>query len=258
MGETADKRGEARGPLPSRSYSVHAVHVLSWRVHRREAVCFPLSWLSLRAASILLSLMGEAPATASLLDILRLPRELGMPCALADVAACALASKSAHKALLEAHNGILPKAQLQILVRDTKRYIWAVEALKYPHDDRAAAAAAGEGEIETLQWLAEQEEQTSFHGPLPLVRSAGRGASLDWGVAVCREAARGGHLHILRYLRLMLGCPWDGSVCANAAAGGHLHVLQWLRQKGCPWHKDTPAWAELNGHMAIKACPAQL
>ena len=51
----------------------------------------------------------------------------------------------------------------------------------------------------------------------------------------------------------MLGCPWDGSVCANAAAGGHLHVLQWLREKGCPWHKDTPAWAELNGHIAIKA-----
>ena len=199
-------------------------------------------------------MMGEAAAPPTLLEVLRLPRELGvLCCSLADIAACSLASKSAHEALLEAHNGILPRAPLNVLVRDTKRFIWAVGALHYPHDDRAAAAAAGEGEIETLQWLAEKEEQHSFCGPSPLVRSAGRGASLDWGVVVCREAARGGHLHIVRYLRLMLGCPWDGSVCANAAAGGHLHVLQWLREKGCPWHKDTPAWAELNGHIAIKA-----
>lgn len=198
--------------------------------------------------------MSEAPPPPTLVDVLRLPCEVGKTCALADLAACAFASKSTYEALLEAYDGKLPRATLQVLVRDAKRFIWAVDALQIPiepRDDRAAAAAAGEGEIETLQWIAEQQQQTSC-GPSPLVRSAGRGASLDWSVAVCREAARGGHLHIVRYLRLMLGCPWDGSVCANAAAGGHLQVLQWLREKGCPWHKDTPAWAELNGHIMVK------
>ena len=210
------------------------------------------------SSDLFLHIMADEFAGPTLLDVLRLPSELCSPCALADVAACALTSKAAHLALREAHNGPLPRATLRILCRDLRRFQWAVSALGISidvGDDRAACAAAAEGAIETLQWIAER--QMSSDAPLglqvaPLVRSAGRGASVNWSVAVCREAAKEGHLDIVRYLRLMLGCPWDGSVCANAAAGGHLNVLQWLRDKGCPWHKDTPAWAELNGHHAVK------
>ena len=30
------------------------------------------------------------------------------------------------------------------------------------------------------------------------------------------------------------GCPWDELVCAEAAKGGHLEVLKWLRAEGAP------------------------
>ena len=30
------------------------------------------------------------------------------------------------------------------------------------------------------------------------------------------------------------GCPWDELVCAEAAKGGHLEVLKWPRAEGCP------------------------
>ena len=52
----------------------------------------------------------------------------------------------------------------------------------------------------------------------------------------CALAAFGGHLEVLKWLR-MQDCPWDGR-CALAAQGGHLEVLQWAREQGCPWEED--------------------
>jgi len=45
---------------------------------------------------------------------------------------------------------------------------------------------------------------------------------------VCKEAARGGNLEMLKWAR-QHDCPWDAGTCSFAASGGHLEVLQWVR-----------------------------
>ena len=94
-----------------------------------------------------------------------------------------------------------------------------------------------------------------------------------WGRFTCAKAARGGHLHVLKWLRSE-GCPWGVEVscgaargghldlikwvrsqawlfneftCAAAAEGGHLDVLQWLREQDCPWDEWTCNWAIKKG-----------
>ena len=47
------------------------------------------------------------------------------------------------------------------------------------------------------------------------------------------EAARGGHLAVLQWLRAN-GCKWSAETYSQAVAGGHLAVQQWLRDNGCP------------------------
>jgi hypothetical protein len=49
------------------------------------------------------------------------------------------------------------------------------------------------------------------------------------------NAAAGGHLEVLKWLREE-GCPWDADACACAArGGGQMEVLRWARANGCPW-----------------------
>lgn len=49
----------------------------------------------------------------------------------------------------------------------------------------------------------------------------------------------------------MHDCPWNALTCANAAEGGHLEVLQWLRKNGCPWDDKTTRNTAFRGHLAI-------
>ena len=58
---------------------------------------------------------------------------------------------------------------------------------------------------------------------------------------VLRDAAKGGHLEVLKWARAN-DCPWGALTCAWAAKCGHLEVLQWARENGCPWNEDT-CWA---------------
>jgi hypothetical protein len=51
---------------------------------------------------------------------------------------------------------------------------------------------------------------------------------------LCSEAAKGGHLHVVKYLR-GIGCEWDGSTCQNAAESGSLAVLKYAHENGCTW-----------------------
>ncbi|QDZ24142.1 hypothetical protein HOP50_12g66800 [Chloropicon primus] len=66
----------------------------------------------------------------------------------------------------------------------------------------------------------------------------------------CANAAQGGHIEILQWLRSE-GCPWDEQTCAAAAYKGQLHCLQWLREQGCPWSEDTCACAAGGGHLHV-------
>ena len=48
---------------------------------------------------------------------------------------------------------------------------------------------------------------------------------------VCKNAAQGGHLEVLRWARAN-GCPWDEATCASAAESGHFEVLKWACETG--------------------------
>jgi hypothetical protein len=73
---------------------------------------------------------------------------------------------------------------------------------------------------------------------------APRGAAVDarescsWDQYTSAEAAKNGHLELLRWMRAN-GCPLGERTCSDAAQAGHLEVLQWLRANGCPWDEHT-------------------
>jgi hypothetical protein len=53
----------------------------------------------------------------------------------------------------------------------------------------------------------------------------------DW--RTCAEAAKFGHLDVLKWLVFDAGFPFTTSACENAARNGHLQVLHWLIECGC-------------------------
>ena len=187
-----------------------------------------------------------ASATPTLIDVLRLPREIARPVYDYDIHAVAMTCKSAYRALTEGHfAGTLPPLSIRTLVHCRPRLDWALRTFldlqrAFLYNDAGAynlaGICAGEGALESLQHVGKSMSTGS------------------WDAGICREAAIGGHVEILQWLRSLPGrpCPWDGSVCANAASAGHLHVLQWLRQNGCPWSDMTTAWAEVNRHHELK------
>lgn len=53
---------------------------------------------------------------------------------------------------------------------------------------------------------------------------------------MCANAARGGHLHILKWLR-QKGYSWDASTCLHAAVSGYIEILKWAIENECPINK---------------------
>ena len=56
------------------------------------------------------------------------------------------------------------------------------------------------------------------------------------------EAALGGHVHAVRWLRTC-GCPWETAGYLGPdyfdAKGGHFSLLLWLKREGCPIHLEN-------------------
>ncbi|KAL6048340.1 Ankyrin repeat domain-containing protein [Balamuthia mandrillaris] len=71
-----------------------------------------------------------------------------------------------------------------------------------------------------------------------------------WDGSLCKNAARNGHLVVLKRLREQ-DCPWDERTCNAAAKMGHLEVLQWARENGCPWNSYLCAIAAKHGHLEL-------
>lgn len=57
------------------------------------------------------------------------------------------------------------------------------------------------------------------------------GSTWSWGT--CEEAARGGHLEVLKWLHAK-GCPWDPDSYLELAKDMYNEMLKWLRANGCP------------------------
>ena len=71
-------------------------------------------------------------------------------------------------------------------------------------------------------------------------------------VYVISEAARGGHLEVMKWM-VENGCPIGMRAFNEAAGFGDVKILEWLRDKGCQWENRTMVYASSNSNLdAIK------
>ena len=101
-------------------------------------------------------------------------------------------------------------------------------ALGLPRDERVCRVAAARGDLEMLR--------VAHAGGCALECQRARS---KWGCLICEDAARGGHRHVLEWLKTH-GCAWDARTCTAAARGAHVGLLRWLRSEECDWNETTP------------------
>lgn len=63
-------------------------------------------------------------------------------------------------------------------------------------------------------------------------------------------AALSGHRNLLEWFRNE-GIDLDANVCASAAEGGHFEILKWLREIGCEWNPEVTMSAARHNHFEI-------
>ena len=111
-----------------------------------------------------------------------------------------------------------------------------------PWTEYAAACAAQNGHLETLQWMRANgcpwDERVCAYAAEVRVHAAASGG--------CRRLTKKknqyAQVDVLEWAREN-GCPWDSDACMFAAQEGNLSTLQWLRAKGCPWDERVCAAA---------------
>ncbi len=102
-----------------------------------------------------------------------------------------------------------------------------------PCTERASRLAAFHGHRIILQFM----EQEAVYG-------VNRGVGVD----ICREAAAGNHLELVRWLLDTGACTGDAEGMSKAAArNGALTVLQWLYNQKLLWHGDLCCYAAYHG-----------
>jgi hypothetical protein len=62
--------------------------------------------------------------------------------------------------------------------------------------------------------------------------------------ALTNGLARRGDLNKLRWVHMHGYAQLSSYACRNAAEGGHLHVLEWLHSVNCPWTANTKVLAK--------------
>ena len=86
---------------------------------------------------------------------------------------------------------------------------------------------------------------------LELLKWAREEKNCDWDELTINWAARQGNLEMVKYC-VAKKCPIGVMACANAADGGQLECLKYLREEAkAPWDHWTAEWAAENGHLHI-------
>lgn len=184
----------------------------------------------------------EVPGCISLADVLRLFRAC---CAADDAFATALVSVACWRALRELRppfsdlGPVRFRTPLHACMCSVEKYQWACQQGLRASKMDCLVCAARIGALHVC---------TSLFSP-ELVSQA---AATRPPAEVCRAAATGGHIDVIRWARAH-GLAWDASCCAAAAFAGDLACLQWLRANGCPWDKNCSARASVEGHAAVLA-----
>lgn len=131
------------------------------------------------------------------------------------------------------------------------------EKYHLPIDDWTHHVAALGGSIETLEWLKSLGcpgddsvcTSSAMNGHLKAIKWAIRQKyDCDFEL-VMEEAAKGGHMHILLWMRkhYFLGA----SATKGAVVGEKIEVLKWLREMKVPFHKSVCEWAVWRQNLEI-------
>jgi len=115
--------------------------------------------------------------------------------------------------------------------------------LHAPRDQTAVYAACKHGHLDVVDWLVgsgcpwkERNEEDQPHV----------------GGKACASAAKGGHLHVLQFLRSQhVNAKWNRKTPMKAAEHGHLEVLRWAIENHCPVDSYTYHHAAMYGHIHI-------
>lgn len=126
---------------------------------------------------------------------------------------------------------------------DLSAVVYACE-MHAPRDQEAFYAACRHGHLDVLDWL--------FSSGCPWKEKNENDDPLSGGKA-CSAAAKGGHLHVLRFLRSsrQMNAKWTTNTPRCAAERGHLEVLRWAIENRCPVDDRTYHGAAMYGHVHI-------
>ena len=112
--------------------------------------------------------------------------------------------------------------------------------------------------LELLKWIREEKKCEWGEGTINRAAEQGNLEMIKYCVAnecpidvrACAEAARYGHLEILKYLHEEVKAPWDGATAYLAAKNGHLHILEYLvERKFDKYNEWACELAAENGHL---------
>ena len=122
-----------------------------------------------------------------------------------------------------------------------------------PWNSHCLASAAKNGHMAVLQWAFYHGANVSLSGnEIAAAAHNGHLYAVMWmrrrgfpmNAHACKNAADGGHLEVLQYLRSgETPCNWDNATCIRAAKRGHLRVLHWALANGCPCDRWFTWWA---------------
>ena len=92
--------------------------------------------------------------------------------------------------------------------------------------------------------------QAASIGRTDLLRAAYGSGLVKKSKEVFSEAARGGYLQTLEYMK-SIGCPWDEQTAVAAVESGDLYVVQWVVENGCPCNGEAMYVAASIGHLGM-------
>jgi len=132
---------------------------------------------------------------------------------------------------------------------------WAREEKKCEWDVGTIEAAAGQGNLEMVQYCVANEcpidaytcARAAKDGHLECLKYLREEAKAPWTWGTTNWAAQNGHLHILEYLVERKFDQYSEWVCILAAAHGHLDCLKYLHETAkAPWDYMAVRYAHKN------------
>ena len=112
--------------------------------------------------------------------------------------------------------------------------------------------------LELLKWIREEKKCEWDSGTINAAAEQGNLEMIKYcvanecpiGTGACANAASGGHLECLKYLREEAKAPWTYHTATCAAGNGHLHILKYLfERKYDKYDAYACYYAAVNGHL---------